>query len=296
MDENNGVDVGQKNVPSEEENLQNEENSSEEQTPDAVASDEPAADSSSPKGDVAEKDAEAEGESDPLPDENEDSAEVGQEEQAALLNQEDVVDESAADAADAGDESVAEAGDEAGEAGDEADVDSGSSGLLSQEEIDNAIEQGQHGDSDEAPKGDGEDAGDDGGMSQEEIDAAINSAVGDLGGEDLTATDQQPEVKSADFQQLSSSNKDGGQRNIDLLMDVELPVSIELGKTKMNISDILALGPGSVVELEKLVGEPVDLLVNNKCVARGEVVVVEENFGLRITQLISPEERIKNLQ
>ncbi len=74
-----------------------------------------------------------------------------------------------------------------------------------------------------------------------------------------------------------------------------LPFSIELGRTKMSISEILALGPGSVVELNKLAGEPVDLLVNNKVVAKGEVVVIDENFGLRITQLITPEERLKAL-
>jgi len=84
-------------------------------------------------------------------------------------------------------------------------------------------------------------------------------------------------------------------RNIDLLMDVDLPISIELGRTKMSISDILSLGPGSVVELNKLAGEPVDLLVNYKVVAKGEVVVVDENFGLRITQLMTPEERLKAL-
>jgi len=113
--------------------------------------------------------------------------------------------------------------------------------------------------------------------------------MGNLGVDDT-------EVKQADFQQLSSTSGDDGPRNIDLLMDVDLPVSIELGKTKMRISDILGLGPGSIVELDKLVGEPVDLLVNKKCVARGEVVVVEESFGLRITMLVSPEERLKNLQ
>ena len=75
----------------------------------------------------------------------------------------------------------------------------------------------------------------------------------------------------------------------------DLPISIELGRTKMPISDILGLGPGSVVELNKLAGEPVDLLVNNKVVAKGEVVVVDENFGLRITQLMTPEERLKAL-
>jgi len=102
-------------------------------------------------------------------------------------------------------------------------------------------------------------------------------------------------VSNAEFQHLSESSGSKAPRNIDLLMDVDLPVSIELGRTKMSISDILALGPGSVVELNKLAGEPVDLLVNQKIVARGEVVVVDENFGLRITQLMTQEERLKTL-
>ncbi len=102
-------------------------------------------------------------------------------------------------------------------------------------------------------------------------------------------------ASKAEFQQLQEPAGDGDQRNIDLLMDVDLPVSIELGRTKMAISDILGLGPGSVVELNKLAGEPVDLLVNYKVVAKGEVVVVDENFGLRITQLMTPEERLKAL-
>ncbi len=102
-------------------------------------------------------------------------------------------------------------------------------------------------------------------------------------------------ASKAEFQQLQEPAGDQDQRNIDLLMDVDLPVSIELGRTKMAISDILGLGPGSVVELNKLAGEPVDLLVNYKVVAKGEVVVVDENFGLRITQLMTPEERLKAL-
>ncbi len=126
-------------------------------------------------------------------------------------------------------------------------------------------------------------------------DAINNQPAGSGSGGDSSVSADEPVVRRADFQQLSSGAEAGSPRNIDLLMDVELPVSIELGRTKMNIADILAMGPGSVVELEKLVGEPVDLLVNQKRVARGEVVVVDESFGLRITQLISPEERLKEL-
>ncbi len=102
-------------------------------------------------------------------------------------------------------------------------------------------------------------------------------------------------VASAEFQHLQQAAGSVEPRNIDLLMDVDLPVAIELGRTKLSIADILALGPGSVVELNKLAGEPVDLLVNNKVVARGEVVVIDENFGLRITQLMTPEERLRQL-
>jgi flagellar motor switch protein FliN/FliY len=104
-----------------------------------------------------------------------------------------------------------------------------------------------------------------------------------------------PEARPADFQQLGSKCERSRSQNLDLLMDVSLPISIELGRTSMSIQEILNLGPGSVVELNKLAGEPVDLLVNNKIVARGEVVVIDENFGIRVTSLVSPEERLKSL-
>jgi len=104
-----------------------------------------------------------------------------------------------------------------------------------------------------------------------------------------------PVVKPIEFGKFDRTESTGQPKNIDILMDVKLPVAIELGHTEMTIRDILALSAGSVVELNKLAGEPVDLLVNNKTIARGEVVVVDENFGLRVTSLISPEDRIKSL-
>ncbi len=103
------------------------------------------------------------------------------------------------------------------------------------------------------------------------------------------------DVAKAEFQQLNSSPAISKASSIDILMDVALPVSIELGRTQLSISEILALGPGSVVELARLAGEPVDVMVNHKLVARGEVVVVEENFGVRITQLVTPQERLRIL-
>lgn len=87
-----------------------------------------------------------------------------------------------------------------------------------------------------------------------------------------------------------------GNPQIDMLLDVTLQVSIELGRTEMSIKKILDLGPGSIIELNRMAGEPVDLLVNDKVIAKGEVVVVDENFGIRIVKLVSPEERLKNLK
>ncbi len=84
--------------------------------------------------------------------------------------------------------------------------------------------------------------------------------------------------------------------NIDMLLDVELDVSIELGKSLLSIKRVLELAPGSIVELDRMAGEPVDLLVNNKVVAKGEVVVIDESFGIRIVSLVSAEERIKSLR
>jgi len=89
---------------------------------------------------------------------------------------------------------------------------------------------------------------------------------------------------------------DKEKERLELLLDIKLDISIELGRTRMLLRDILELGPGSVIELDKMAGESVDLLINNKKLAEGEVVVVDENFGVRITHLISMQERIKMLQ
>jgi len=83
--------------------------------------------------------------------------------------------------------------------------------------------------------------------------------------------------------------------NMDLLLDIPLEISAELGRTRMIINDLLQLGQGSVIELNKLAGEPLEILVNQKLIARGEVVVVNEKFGIRLTDIISPLERIKQL-
>jgi flagellar motor switch protein FliN len=89
--------------------------------------------------------------------------------------------------------------------------------------------------------------------------------------------------------------KQESMRDLDFILDIPLEVSVELGRTKMLINDLLQLGQGSVIELNKLAGEPLEILVNRKLVARGEVVVVNEKFGVRLTDVISPMERIKQL-
>lgn len=103
----------------------------------------------------------------------------------------------------------------------------------------------------------------------------------------IPVPDAVTEAHRAEFPRFGDGATTGTQRNMDLLLDVKLPVAIELGRTTLPISDILEWTQGSVIELDKLAGEPVDLLVNSKLVARGEVVVIDEKFGLRITALLS---------
>lgn len=107
-----------------------------------------------------------------------------------------------------------------------------------------------------------------------------------------------PTVSGAAFSELEEPahryNNGGG--NLDMLMDISLDVTVELGRSRQPIKDILSLSQGSVVELDKLAGEPVDVLVNQKPVAKGEVVVIDENFGVRITEILSPRERVAQLK
>lgn len=96
------------------------------------------------------------------------------------------------------------------------------------------------------------------------------------------------------FEEVTLSENE--HRNLDMLLDVPLKVTVELGRTNRPIREILDLSPGSIVELDKLAGEPVDILVNEKLIAKGEVVVIDENFGVRVTDIVSKTDRIKSLQ
>ena len=83
------------------------------------------------------------------------------------------------------------------------------------------------------------------------------------------------------------------RQNLNLLLDVQMPLTVELGRTRKYVKEILGLGEGSIIELDKQAGEPVDLMVNKKLIAKGEVVVIDENFGVRVTDIVSPKERLK---
>lgn len=104
------------------------------------------------------------------------------------------------------------------------------------------------------------------------------------------------EVTAAALNEVSESpNVGGGNMNLDMLLDVNVTLAIELGRAQINIRDLLKLNQGSVVDLDRMAGEPLDVLVNGTLVARGEIVVVKEKFGVMLTEVVSPEERVRRL-
>ncbi|WP_246238060.1 flagellar motor switch phosphatase FliY [Alkalicoccus luteus] len=122
-------------------------------------------------------------------------------------------------------------------------------------------------------------------------------------------TDHQPQhvgskypQREADVHEAAFTDFSGPQlsdqetRNLEMLMEIPLEVTVELGRTKRSIKDILEFSKGSIVELDKLAGEPVDILVNQRLIAKGEVVVIDENFGVRVLDIVSKEDRMKNLR
>lgn len=108
-----------------------------------------------------------------------------------------------------------------------------------------------------------------------------------------------PQAMDAKFKDMTDIAKaprpDGQRRELDFILDIPLDVSAELGRTRLLINELLQLGQGSVIELNKLAGEPLEVYVNGKLVARGEAVVINEKFGVRLTDIISPMERVKQL-
>lgn len=105
-----------------------------------------------------------------------------------------------------------------------------------------------------------------------------------------------PTVQSVQYPNLVGGTAPGTEQgNIGLIMDVNMEMTVELGRTKKQVKDILGMGEGTIIELDKLAGEPVDILVNHKPIAKGEVVVIDENFGVRVTEILSPAERVSDL-
>ena len=123
--------------------------------------------------------------------------------------------------------------------------------------------------------------------AQEDFDAEDVGDIDETGGGEEAAGEEGAAA--------ATSVEGGESKSLDLILDIPLTVAVELGRSKMLINDLLQLGQGSVIELTKLVGEPLEVLVNQKLVARGEVVVVNEKFGVRLTDIVSPMERVQSL-
>jgi len=134
-------------------------------------------------------------------------------------------------------------------------------------------------------------------MTQEEIDALISGGVDNI--DDVSEDVPQQQTIQDTIREENEANIGIASQidpKLELLYDLTLPVSIELGRTNMLIREILRLGRGSVIEFDKLVSEPVDILINGKKVAEGEVVVIDKHFGIRITTLVDPTERLRGLR
>ena len=114
--------------------------------------------------------------------------------------------------------------------------------------------------------------------------------------EEQAEVEQQSEAQAADFQDLQPENSGCGDIKLDAILDVPVVISMEIGRTRINIRNLLQLNQGSVVELDRLAGEPMDVLGNGTLIAQGEVVVVNEKFGIRLTDIVSPADRVKKLR
>ena len=131
--------------------------------------------------------------------------------------------------------------------------------------------------------------------------AAMNEQAGAAGTEDWAEAlkEQSAGISSAEFPELAESRQQrinsASEVKLDVILDVPVTLSLEIGRTKINIRNLLQLNQGSVVELDRFAGEPMDVLVNGTLVAHGEVVVVNDKFGIRLTDIISPSERVRKL-
>lgn len=150
-------------------------------------------------------------------------------------------------------------------------------------------------------------------MEQSEIDRLMGEASPSKGGEgktddnlgwddvkdELEATKKdapKAEVSEVQFSEINEKEQVKGSLDMEFILDIPLTLTVELGRNRLLISEMLQLGQGSVIELTKLAGEPMDIFVNQRLIARGEVVVVNEKFGVRLTDIVSPAERVNRLK
>ena len=144
-------------------------------------------------------------------------------------------------------------------------------------------------------------------MAEEEKDTTSQNAADDVmadwaaamaeqGAEDPSAAAQSAAMQPVSMPPLQDSGRRENARNLDMIQDIPVTLSVELGRTRIQIRNLLQLAQGSVVELERLAGEPMDVLVNGYLIAQGEVVLVNDKFGIRLTDIISPAERAKKLR
>ena len=124
--------------------------------------------------------------------------------------------------------------------------------------------------------------------------AGLSAVAGGADPQTSRETARPHAIHPVEFSQIDDEGV-RGKNSLDLLMDVKLPISVELGRADAFIKDILEYGPGTVVELNKMAGDPVDILVNGRLIAQGEVVVVDDHFGVRLTALLSPKDRLRSL-
>jgi len=134
----------------------------------------------------------------------------------------------------------------------------------------------------------------DGGESNDDSMDDWASAMEEAGTPMESAVDKTENVPLENLQ--SSSSSSGEDLNLDVILDIPVTIAMEIGNTKINIRNLLQLNQGSVVELDRMAGEPLDVVVNGTLIAHGEVVVVNEKFGIRLTDIISPAERVKKLK
>lgn len=135
---------------------------------------------------------------------------------------------------------------------------------------------------------------------QEEAEGGMQGGIDDVLAEAGLADVAEDDAKPANFQEFSPPAAGAGQSDgapdLDVILDIPVNISMEVGSTEITIRNLLQLNQGSVIELDRLAGEPLDVLVNGTLIAHGEVVVVNEKFGIRMTDVISPSERIKKLR